>query len=91
MEISLSPELERLIRAKVESGKYASPGDVVGEALRLLHARDLSRQERLAELKRRIAIGVDEAERGDTVDAEEFFDQLLRENAAESRTRRKAG
>lgn len=38
MPLSLSPELERQITEKVESGQYDSVEDVVSEAMRLLSA-----------------------------------------------------
>lgn len=81
MNVSLTPELERLVNRKVESGMYASASEVVREALRLLNERDQTREYRLAELKRSIAIGVEQSKRGDVVDGEEFFEQLLREPA----------
>lgn len=40
MNVSLTPDLERFIREKVESGLYNSASEVVREALRLLVARD---------------------------------------------------
>lgn len=43
LSISLTPELVGLIKAKVDSGRYASTSEVVREALRLLE-----RTERLA-------------------------------------------
>ena len=36
MNISLTPQLEALVRAKVDSGRYTSASEVVREALRLL-------------------------------------------------------
>jgi len=51
MNVSLTPELERMIREKVETGRYASTSEVVREALRLLEQRDRSEQERLAGLR----------------------------------------
>ncbi|MGH6931049.1 MAG: type II toxin-antitoxin system ParD family antitoxin [Dongiaceae bacterium] len=42
MNVSLTVELERLIRKKVASGGYASTSEVVREALRLLEKRDSS-------------------------------------------------
>ncbi|MBW8282822.1 MAG: type II toxin-antitoxin system ParD family antitoxin [Rhizobium sp.] len=38
--VSLSPELETFLEKKVESGEFASPGDVLVAALRLLQERD---------------------------------------------------
>ena len=36
MNVSLTPELEKFVAAKVESGRYTSASEVVREALRLL-------------------------------------------------------
>jgi antitoxin ParD1/3/4 len=42
MNISLTPELERLVNEKVKSGRYASASEVIREGLRLqvLRAKD---------------------------------------------------
>lgn len=89
MNVSLTPELERLVNQKVESGLYTSASEVVREALRLLNERDQTREYRLAELKARIALGIEASKRGDVVDGEEFLDQLLHENQEEAKAKRK--
>ena len=43
MNVSLTPELERLVNEKVESGLYSTASEVVREALRLLQQRDQER------------------------------------------------
>jgi antitoxin ParD1/3/4 len=50
MNVSLTPELERLIRQRVESGLYTSASEVVREALRLLEERDKLQSLRFEEL-----------------------------------------
>lgn len=40
MDISLSPDKERFIAAKIASGQYRTPAEVVEEALDLLTERD---------------------------------------------------
>ena len=40
MNVSLTPELERYARLKVESGRYNSVSEVVREALRLSQEQD---------------------------------------------------
>jgi antitoxin ParD1/3/4 len=82
MNISLTPELEALIQAKVKSGLYHSASEVVREALRLLKEHDELRRIRLAELRREIQIGLDQVERGEVVP----FD--IEEIKAEARQRR---
>ena len=45
MNVSLTPELERLVKEKVESGLYQTASEVVREALRLLKERDHAREQ----------------------------------------------
>ena len=66
MNVSLTPELEQLVTEKVESGMYNSASEVVREALRLLKEHDEIRQARLEELRREIAVGLEQADRGET-------------------------
>ncbi|MEW4566795.1 type II toxin-antitoxin system ParD family antitoxin [Tautonia sp. JC769] len=65
MDVSLTPELEKLIQDKVESGMYPSVSEVVGEALRLLEERDRIRDMRREDLRKEIQIGIDQADRGE--------------------------
>ena len=76
MNVSLTPELEKYIQAKVDTGRYTSASEVVREALRLLEQKEQEREQALkefrAELDRRIA----EADAGDLIDGEEVFARL---------------
>jgi len=60
MNVSLTLDLERFIREKVDSGLYNSASEVVREALRLLVARDEEQSARQADA-RRSSPSVDEA------------------------------
>ena len=64
MNISLTKELENYVAQKVESGLYHSASEVIRDGLRLMKERDELHQNRLAELRRDVAIGVDQADRG---------------------------
>ncbi|HUS91975.1 MAG TPA: type II toxin-antitoxin system ParD family antitoxin [Phycisphaerae bacterium] len=64
MNVSLTPELESLIREKVRSGLYHSASEVVREALRLLKEHDGIREARLAELRKEIQVGLDQERQG---------------------------
>ena len=68
MNVTLTPDLERKIAEKVEAGHYASRGDVVRDALRLLFEADDQHRQRL---ETDIRIGLDQAERGELIDGEE--------------------
>ncbi|MEH1934906.1 MAG: type II toxin-antitoxin system ParD family antitoxin [Nostoc sp.] len=76
MNISLTPELEQLVKDKVNTGRYHSVSEVMGEALRLLDERDRVREQRLAELKAKIQEGIEASERGEVVDGEEVFAEI---------------
>ena len=76
MNVSLTPQLEKLVTDKVGSGRYNSASEVVREALRLLQERDEVREVQLQELRKKIAEGLESLERGDWVDGEAFFEHL---------------
>jgi antitoxin ParD1/3/4 len=65
LNISLTPELASLIHEKVSSGMYHSASEVVREGLRLLKEQDEIRRIRLEELRKEIAIGTEQLERGE--------------------------
>lgn len=65
MNVSLTPRLEKLVNGKVASGLYRSASEVVREGLRLLTQQDEIRQQRLNELRREIALGLEDAKRGE--------------------------
>lgn len=64
MNVSLTPELERIVNLKVESGQYNSASEVMREGLRLLQQRDEAYEQKLAWLKGEIQIGIDDLEAG---------------------------
>jgi antitoxin ParD1/3/4 len=61
MNVSLTPELERLVNEKVESGLYQTASEVVREALRLLQERDQAREQ----LRADVQAGFDQLARGE--------------------------
>jgi antitoxin ParD1/3/4 len=81
MNVSLTPELERLVAEKVESGMYGSASEVIRDALRLLQERDELRRTRLEELRREITRGLEQADRGELIDGEQVFRELRQRNA----------
>lgn len=79
MHISLTPELEEAVKAKVKSGLYNNASEVVREALR----QSLARERQNEWLAREAAIGYAQLEAGQVVeiDSKERFKALLREEA----------
>jgi antitoxin ParD1/3/4 len=82
MNISLTPELEAFVNSRVASGRYQSASEVMREGLRLLEERELIREAALAEIKQKIAVGLEQARRGDLLDGEEVFEELERQSQA---------
>lgn len=62
MNISLTPQLEKLVKSKVESGLYGSASEVMRDALRLLEERDRRQSLRVQELQAEIRKGLDSGE-----------------------------
>ena len=85
MNVSLTPELEKIVNDKVKSGRYLSASEVVREALRLLEERDRLQEIRLVELRKEIRKGLNS---GPSIDGEEVFREL-RQKAQERRRKQK--
>jgi antitoxin ParD1/3/4 len=62
MNISLTPELEKLVLDKVKSGMYLSSSEVIREALRLLEERDRFRELQRSQLTRNSQTGQQQAD-----------------------------
>ncbi len=59
LNINLTPQLEKLVRQKVESGRYNSASEVVREALRLMEAQNELHALQLERLRRDIREGLE--------------------------------
>jgi antitoxin ParD1/3/4 len=59
MNVNLTPQLEALVRSKVNSGMYTSASEVVREALRLMDEQDRIRQVKFDELRSEVRKGLD--------------------------------
>lgn len=94
MNVSLTPELEEIVSKKVESGMYHSASEVIREGLRLLVEQDTIRELRLQELRKQIAQGFEQIERGEYVEytsATEFADDIKAEGRRLLSKRREQG
>ena len=67
MNISLTPEIEKVISDKVSSGRYHSASEVVREALRLLEQQDEVYKARLEQLRKELDVGIEQLDRGERV------------------------
>lgn len=65
LNISLPPDLEEWVKAKVQSGQYNSVSEVIHHGLYLMQDQDTLRQIKLERLRKEIAASVEAAERGE--------------------------
>ena len=87
MNVNLGAVFDKFIAEQLKSGMYLSQSEVVREGLRLLKEREELKKLRLAELRREIAIGTEQADRGEFVDGEETFAKIRRRSAERKRAR----
>lgn len=64
MNLSLTPELEAWIEARVQSGLYRSSSEVVREALRLLREQEELKELKRQQLRSLISQGIDDLDAG---------------------------
>ncbi|HEV2619656.1 MAG TPA: type II toxin-antitoxin system ParD family antitoxin [Acidobacteriaceae bacterium] len=68
MNVSLTPELEQFVAAKVSSGRYNSASEVMREALRLLEEDDQARGAQIASFNRELSHRLASLDRGEKMD-----------------------
>lgn len=76
MNVSLTPELESVVAAKVKAGQYSSASEVVREGLRLLQHRDQTYEVKLAALRVEIQKGLDDIDAGRVYDGPTVMNEL---------------
>lgn len=94
MNITLPPELEKMVEEKVKSGCYDSPSQVIRDGLQLLKEQDQLKQLRREELRREVQKGIDDMREGRYTtynSAEELIADVIGEARAEFETKRKNG
>jgi antitoxin ParD1/3/4 len=73
MNVALKPELQRFVEDLVKAGRFPSPDDVVQAGLQLLQ----DRQGDLADIRAKVAVGLEQARRGELLDGEGVFDEIF--------------
>lgn len=81
MNANLGPVLERFVAELLDSGLYQSQSEVIREGLRLLKEREDLKKSRLEELRKEIALGSEQADRGEFVDGAEALQKIRRRRA----------
>ncbi len=90
MEIILTPELEKLVSQKINSGRYNSASEVVQESLHKMFSEEESnrrflseeRQRKIENLRQEIMKGVEQIRNGEGIvidvdDLDSFADEII--------------
>lgn len=89
MNVSLTPELARIVQQKVESGLYNNASEVIREAIRQLDTNEqLLHELKLAHLREALKPGIEQARNGTFADYD--LDALIAELDAEPAHKRDA-
>jgi antitoxin ParD1/3/4 len=73
LNISLPEALKEHVQKRVADGAFSNASDFVRALIRL----DKEQQEKLAAVRRDIAVGIDQLDRGEGLDGESVFAELL--------------
>jgi antitoxin ParD1/3/4 len=90
MNISLTPELEKIVKEKVQSGLYNNASEVIREALRFMESsEELIYQIKLEKLRTKLAQGESDIKEGRCAtlskdDLGLYFDKLKQDSLTES-------
>jgi antitoxin ParD1/3/4 len=87
MNVNLGAVFDSFIADLLKTGLYQSQSEVVREGLRLLKEKEELKNLRLAELRKEIAIGSEQANRGEFIDGEETFAAIRRRSAKRKRAK----
>ena len=75
MNIALKQEHQQFIQSQIEKGNYANADKVVSAAFKLLEEQE-RRYEWLEETRKKVAVGIEQLNRGEKLDGEVVIAQL---------------
>lgn len=86
MNVNLGPVFDDFVAKMLKSGLYQTQSEILREGLRLLKEREELKKLRFAELRREIARGIEQADRGRFVEGTKTFASIRRRRAQSRRT-----
>ena len=87
MNVHLGSVLDEFVADLLKSGYYQTQSEVLREGLRLLKEREEIKRLRVAELRKEIAVGIAQADRGQFVHGPEAFAKIRRRSAQRKRSK----
>ncbi len=88
MNVHLGPVFDRFVANLVKGGLYQSQSEVLRDGLRLLKEREEAKRLQVARLRKEIALGIAEADRGEFVDGRKAFAEIRDRSARRKRAAR---
>jgi antitoxin ParD1/3/4 len=79
MSVNIPADIEAIVNSHISSGAFACASDVVSAAVRLLDRRKREKQRQVEKLRSMLQEAVDQMDRGEWLDGDEVFDEILRE------------
>jgi antitoxin ParD1/3/4 len=76
MTVTPTAEQEQFIAEQLKDGHYRSASDVIAQSLGMLRAQEEFIRSNAAELREKIAVGIEQANRGELLDGKEVFRNL---------------
>ena len=86
MNVNLGTVLDQFVSDLLKTGHYQTQSEILREGLRLLKEKEELKQLRLAELRKEIAIGTEQARQGKVTDGEAVFAEI-RQKSQKARRR----
>jgi antitoxin ParD1/3/4 len=87
MNVHLGSAFDEFVADLLKSGYYQTQSEILREGLRLLKEREEMKQLRLAELRKEIVVGIEQADRGQFVDGPEAFAKIRQRSGSRKRPR----
>ena len=87
VNVHLRPVFDRFVADLLKGGLYQGQSEVLRKGLRLLKEREELKQLRIAELRKEIAIGGEQADRGEFVDGSETIAEIRKRSARRKRAK----
>lgn len=84
--LTITPEHEKLIQSRLDTGRYANAEEVLAIALHLLARLDTEHQTWIENTRQQIADGIAELDRGEGIDGPTTMNQYLQQFQAAQQT-----
>ena len=83
ISITLTPEMNRVIKKRVEAGDFASSSELIREALRVWQRREEVHEEKLATIRGKLQSSLDDPRPSVSLDS--AFERLLQRHEASTK------